>query len=267
MYSGTTIRDKSGHALGVHQRIDRLARRSLTTRGVKHRFPTISDILHFEGNNGPDGLKRKSPGVDEPWHEIDPTDSSDTALVRMIRDHRHNLTYALKYDNVERAAFEAAWLAHAIVDGLTPAHHYPLSAKIEELWGKPHDTRESIRDKVMIKGSSRRDTFARNWEYWGAKGVFSTHVLFEWGVGMAISTHRFSTVPLTDEIIANAQQKGFETIFLEAVHEIYELNMYEEFWRNGWTTHLARLSRKVLIPLIAEIVAVAWYEAYREAGL
>ena len=117
---------------------NRIARRNFNTLpGVHKGFPGIREILHFEGNNGPDGIKRKSPSVDEPWHYIDPENADDRELLEMILDHQHNLAMALKHNNPERAAFEAAWMAHAITDGLTPAHHYPLSDKIEELWGKP----------------------------------------------------------------------------------------------------------------------------------
>src|SRR5690606_10212914 len=134
MYSGTTLRNKSGRVMGVHQRIDRLARRGLMTLLPKRSyFPTAREILHFEGLNGPDGIKRKSPGQDEPWHYLDPADLEDNGLRTMIADHMYNLTVALTNDNRQRAAFEAAWLAHAITDGLTPAHHYPLEEKLEEL--------------------------------------------------------------------------------------------------------------------------------------
>lgn len=266
MYSGTTLRDKSGHTLGAHQRIDRLARRTLRSRGIdKIHFPTIAEILHFEGNHGPDGIKRKSPGHDEPWHEINPEDPNDKALINTIRDHRKNLTESLRADNRERAAFEAAWLAHAITDGLTPAHQYPLSAKIEELWGKPHGERNSVLDKIMIHGTTRRDTLSRNWQYWGSKGIFATHILFEWGVATSISAYKFPRIDIEESRLETCKSADFEMAFLDAVHEVYEMNLYEEFWRRGWTTRLARITRNQLIPLIVEIVALAWDEAYREA--
>ena len=105
MYSGTTFRSHSGNFIGVHQKIDRIARRDLRKISrVGRGFPSAKDILHFEGNNGPDGIKRKSPGVDEPWHFIDPSDPSDTALVEMIMDHYANLVQALKKRNNVRAA-------------------------------------------------------------------------------------------------------------------------------------------------------------------
>ena len=167
MYSGTTFRDQSGHLVGVHQRIDQLARRDLGQMCSHHvailHFPSSRDILHFEGNNGPDGIKRKSPSVDEPWHYIDPTKPDDRDLVVMILDHHYNLVQALRQNNTVRAAFEAAWMSHAIVDGLTPAHHYPLSDKIEELWGRPKEERLTVLDKNFIHGTTGLDTINKNW--------------------------------------------------------------------------------------------------------
>ncbi len=268
MYSGTTFRKNSGGFIGVHQKIDRVARRSLgALPGVASGFPSIREILHFEGNNGPDGIKRKSPSQDEPWHYVDPTKPDDRELLDMILDHHHNLALALKHHNQERAAFEAAWLAHAIVDGLTPAHHYPLGDKIEELWGKPKEERLTIKDKNLIRGNTRRETIGRNWEYWGAKGVFVTHVLFELGIATSIKTTRFVGATPTNEWLRIADSKGFETVFQETVATIFALDMYHTFWNNGWTAKLARQSREILVPEIIRVVTYAWYTAYREAGL
>ena len=120
--------------MGVHQRIDRVARRRIEVflpAGVT--FPTSSQILHFEGLNGPDGIKRKSPAKDEPWHYINPRNPEDTALVDMILEHIENMAQAIREENNERIAFEAAWMAHAITDGLTPAHHHPPAEKLIKL--------------------------------------------------------------------------------------------------------------------------------------
>ena len=267
MYAGTTIHGKSGGFIGVHQKIDRIARRNLNKLPhVSKAFPGIRAILHFEGNNGPDALKRKSPSVDEPWHFIDPTNADDRELVRMIMDHHHNLVEALKFGDQIKAAFEAAWLAHAIADGLTPAHHYPLSEKIEQLWGKPKEERLTVRDKNIIKGHTHRDTISKNWQYWGAKGVFMTHGLFELGVATSIKTTTFPDSAPSSEWLAKADKKGLEQVFLDAVHEIYDLNMYERFWKNGWSAKLARETRAVLIPKICAVIAYAWYTADQEAA-
>ena len=73
MYSGSTMTLLSGRMMGVHQKIDRIARKQLTQIVGKTRlFPGIRKILHFEGQNGPDAIKRKSPARDEPWHFYSP---------------------------------------------------------------------------------------------------------------------------------------------------------------------------------------------------
>lgn len=262
MYAGTTISRKSGRIVGVHQKINRVA-----LKGVKRffdpalHFPHIADILHFEGSRGPDGVKRKSPGRDEPWHFIDPSNPSDIGLIVDINNHMHNLTRALERNNYERASFEAAWLSHAIVDGLTPAHHYPLNTKIEELWGKPHHERTSVLDKNLIRGNGSRDTLSKNWQYWGTKGVFTAHVAFEWGVATTITGHQFHSGRPTPADIKRVELEGFDVIFEEELHTIYAMNLYEIFIKNGWTHEFADRIRKELLPRIIKTVALAWYYA------
>lgn len=266
MYSGTTLRTKSGRIMGAHQKIDRIARRNVR-RLVPNdkRFPGIVSILHFEGRNGPDGIKSKSPGVDEPWHYIDPTKPDDRQLFELVDNHSYNLTEALRSGDTTRAAFEAAWLAHTIVDGLTPAHHFPLADTIEELWGKPHDERVTIREKNIIRGASRRDTLRKNWKYWGAKGVFTTHFMFEFGFASTISALRFSDLAPTDEEIARVEKEGIMPLFEETIHEVYGLGMYEEYYKKGWTRNLAQESRETLAPIIINTVTLAWYAALHAA--
>lgn len=266
MYSGTTFRTKSGRLMGVHQRIDRVARRELATiANAKVKFPSVHDILHFEGLNGPDGVKRKSPARDEPWHYIDPTDPNDTGLRQMITDHIHNLAGALADDNKERAAFEAAWLAHAITDGLTPAHHYPLEEKLEELRGEGLETRTTRRKKIVMPGQTRRHQIRNNWEFWGAKGVMTTHFAFELGVATTISTGRIpSTTPTSNDIV-RVRKEGFLPLFDESLQRIAALRLYEEFYRVGWTRRLAHDTKRVLIPEIIRAVTLAWYDAAQTA--
>jgi hypothetical protein len=267
MYAGTTFRRDSGRIVGVHQKIDRVARRYLKKHLPKTViFPSITEILHFEGRNGPDAIKRKSPSKDEPWHYIDPSKLDDRALVSMISNHIFNLSQALKSENSQRAAFEAAWLAHAVVDGLTPAHHFPLNDKIEELWGKPHHERSTIKDKNIIKGSSPRDTLSKNWQYWGAGGVFTAHFMFEWGVASVIAPEKFETSGPSDDDIARLERDGFEVVFMEAVHKIYDMKLYDEFGNTGWTRSLADTTKKVLVPEIIKTVCLAWYQAAYNAG-
>lgn len=267
MYSGTTISTKSGRIMGVHQRIDRLARQSLSRRMPETTyFPTIKDILHFEGRNGPDGIKRKSPSVDEPWHHINPEDPDDRGLISLINNHIHNLTAALVDENSERASFEAAWLAHAVTDGLTPAHHDNLGDKIEELWGKAHHERDSVRDKTVIRGVSHIDTLRKNWQYWGSGGVFTAHIMFEWGIATTIAPIRFSrSIGASGNDIIRLSSEGYEAMFYESLRKVVALEMYQTFGEKGWTRELAAVTRTILIPEIVKMVTLAWSQAILQA--
>lgn len=268
MYSGTTLHRKSGGMLGAHQKIDRVARRHLKAVLPAHAaFPNIRQILHFEGDDGPDGIKRKSPGRDEPWHYIDPTNLEDTALLDMIDAHMVNLIRALRQNDPIRASFEAAWLAHAITDGLTPAHHYPLEEKLETLrGGEGLETRDNFRKKVIMPGDTRREKIRNNWEFWGAKGVMTTHFMFEFGVSTTIATRGLhSAKPNANERL-RVEREGLRVIFLEALQHIHSLKMYEVFHRKGWTRALARQTHDELAPTIIRVVALAWYYAAWKAG-
>ncbi|NLA42794.1 hypothetical protein GX865_01375 [Candidatus Saccharibacteria bacterium] len=265
MYSGTTFRIKSGRVMGVHQRIDRVAKRQLRPFIPSSlKFPTLYQILHYEGLNGPDGIKRKSPAKDEPWHYINPEDPNDTALLDMIDEHISNMGKALRSKNVERAAFEAAWMAHAITDGLTPAHHYPLESKLEELrCGEGIETRTTTKEKILLPGKTRRHQLENNWEFWGAKGVMTTHFNFELGVATTISTAKLTTMAhaFNGDDIIQLEKYGFRDLYLNILSEIHSMGMYDEFQKKGWTRHLAKETKQDLIPLIIKAVVMGWYAA------
>ncbi|MCA9301173.1 hypothetical protein H6801_00230 [Candidatus Nomurabacteria bacterium] len=265
MYSGTTLHGKSGNLIGAHQKFDRVARRFVHKLRPEIDFPTTKQILHFEGNNGPDGIKRKSPGVDEPWHYWDPTDKNDTHLQKIITAHLEALTQQIIFKNPERVAFEAAWLAHAIVDGLTPAHHYPYEEKLLELRGEGLETRTSIKDKIVIKGDTKRQTLSNNWKMWGAKGLMLSHASFEWGVSTVAMPLLMKRAMPNEAQIKHAKNVGFNTYLNEHALDILELNMYERFLRYGWTLKLSRQVKNVLCPKIVNSIAVAWIIAIDEA--
>lgn len=265
MYSGTTLHNKSGNLMGAHQKFDRVARSFVANLRPESTFPSIKQILHFEGNNGPDGIKRKSPAIDEPWHYWDPTDPNDKQLLNIIERHREGLVQALKEKNQEKTAFEAAWLAHAIVDGLTPAHHYPYEDTLIALRGEGIETRTSFKEKVMIKGDTKRQTISKNWRLWGAKGLIISHGYFEFGVTSTAKPMKFKKHQLKEADITHIKKIGFERYFKDTAMTIYELNMYERFLRRGWSVKLAREVRTKLVPLIVQAIAVAWILAIDES--
>lgn len=248
--------------MGVHQKIDRVARRHLRQFLPDWcDFPLYKEIVHFEGKNGPDGIKRKSPAIDEPWHFIDPHDPKDTALLNMIDQHIVNLANALVKKNHERASFEAAWLAHAVTDGLTPAHHYPLEEKLEQLRGEDMSTRDSVLKKGLMPGENPLELLKNNWEFWGAKGAMTMHLGFEMGVASVVAHKRFPDGCPAQDDIADVKKYGFRTYYVGCVHRVADMEMYENFGRKGWTATLARQTNQELMPLIIRAVTLAWLSA------
>lgn len=267
MYSGSTLTKYSGRVMGAHQKIDRVARRHLRQLITDNEsFPRIRQILHFEGTNGPDGIKRKSPAKDEPWHYFNPFDDDDTQLIDLIREHYDHLVIQLRKGNKERAAFEAAWLAHGIVDGLTPAHHYPYEAELVELrGGEGIETRTTIRQKIIMPGVTRRDSVMKNWKMWGPKGLLTTHGLFEIGIATIIAPLAFGEAAPRKRDLSNLEEIGIIELFRRTAREIAVLDMYTAYYRKGWTPKLSWQVRHQLGPALIQTVTLAWYSAQEEA--
>lgn len=267
MYSGTTFRNASGKIMGAHQKLDRVARRAIEELVPGSGFPTSREIVHFEGKNGPDGIKSKSPAQDEPWHYYNPADPKDHLLIDMITRHSKNLTNALKSGREEKAAFEAAWLAHAIVDGLTPAHHFPLREKLEELRGESIGTRTTIKDKIIVRseGDTKWRTLAKNWEYWGAKGVMTTHAMFEFGFATTIAPLRLRRGYPTQDHCQDVMERGIINIFKDEAQKVYAAKIYDRFIDKGWTRSMAQDMRQFLAPILVKTVTLAWYEALQKS--
>lgn len=254
---------KSGRIIGAHQKIDRIARRHLDSLlSLPEQFPGIRTILHFEGINGPDGAKLKSPGVDEPWHFIDPQEASGAPLLEDITNHRTNLTNALKKGDMVRAGFEASWLAHAITDGLTPAHHQAdeeeIFREVRELVGQ----KKTVRSRLVMSGNGSATQFVRsNWDHWGAGGTMTTHTMFEAGVAMTIKGKRFNSAKPTGNDLIRIKREGIQRYFLESLRHVDHLDMYETFQKKGWTNTLAKQTNEELMPIIIRTVTLAWYYA------
>jgi len=266
MYSGTTLTTFSGKVLGTHQKIDRVARHHLERLMPHSKFPGVRSILYFEGDNGPDGIKRKSPAKDEPWHFFMPFDADDTQLLGLINEHYRKLVEALKKADSVRASFEAAWLAHAVVDGLTPAHHFPFEEKLFELRLEGNESRTTVKQKIVMPGTSRSKQVSNNWKMWGPKGLFTTHTAFEWGVGMLMVPMNFyRKLPTADKIDA-FQKQSIDVWFRNLAQEIAHLELYDAFYKSGWTIPLARRVRRQLAPKLVQAVTVVWYCAAREAS-
>ncbi len=270
MYSGLYVFTKhSGAVMGAHQKIDRVARKQLTKLTIDENiFPKIRDILHFEGANGPDGIKMKSPGINEPWHYVDPFNEDDEQLTNLLQDHYINLVSALKKSDDVKASFEAAWLAHALVDGLTPAHHYPYEKELAKLrGGEDLKSRTNYRKKLIMPGETKKKMLSNNWKMWGAKGLFATHATFELGVATLIAPLTFKESLPTKADINNIETSNVIEMFNKTAREVAVLDMYHNYIKKGWTPKLAWQVRHRLGPALIRTVSLTWYKAMFDAKL
>ena len=270
MYSGSTIRHmrRFDAWFGAHQKIDRTARRHLNLLLPTRDFPSHKEILRFEGLDGPDGIKRKTPAKDEPWHYFDPNDETDIKLPQIITAHHEALVNALQKGNQTRASFEAAWIAHAVVDGLTPAHHYPYESELIRLRGGAGiETRTTPKEKIFMPGDTLPKKVSNNWQMWGDKGLLATHFAFEWGVAVMSMPLRLNQAIPSDRDCKAMITLGPAEYFIKTAHQIDNLHMYEQFYESGWTPTLAKLVRRELMPAIVSNVTLTWYIAAKEAGL
>lgn len=252
---------------GAHQKIDRTARRHLEFILPDNNFPTRKEVLRFEGMDGPDGIKRKTPAKDEPWHYYDPEDADDTQIIGIISEHHKQLTKALQQENKARASFEAAWLAHAIVDGLTPAHHYPYEEELIRLRGGAGiETRTTPKEKLLMPGDTLPQRISHNWQMWGDKGLLATHIAFEIGVAVMIAPLRLKRALPSEEDMRTVEQLGIEKLFTLRAKQVAALHMYEQFYKSGWTPRLGKQVRRELMPIIVNTVTLAWYAAAKKAN-
>lgn len=270
MYAGFITPKRVIKKVGIHQRLDAAGYRMIEPYlPIDGSFPPIKDILHFEGYNGPDGLnskiglrpkglKPKDPHEHNPSHLYDPaTDSGE--VPHHIESHYKSLVDALKREDSIRASFEASWMAHYIGDGLTPAHHWPLEHKIAEAAEKAS---RSLKNGDTGKFAAQ---FQKHWAIWGAKGHMTTHMNFELGIAFALLI--FPIRPIFSEYeLSRALRLGPVEYFKSEARAVAELDLYERFYREGWTNDLALIIKNQLAPRAASCIGLLWLMALLEAG-
>jgi hypothetical protein len=266
--------------LRAHQKIDKAAYRHLADISDCSKYFTFREIVHFEGRRGPDSPKLKKGGGQPPWHFFDP-DGKNEEYFRIIKAHYDGLVKEIKLGDHNRSGFEAAWLAHALVDGLTPAHHHPYEEKLREIRSEDKSTegtptshaivrgdnlRDTIRKTSQLSGNNFRDTLKKGSQLIGPKGLLTTHTTFEAGAATIILPLLMNRATLDDEVLNAA--KDFNSLvesFKSYVTQINDLHMYERFYKKGWTPALALDVRREIAPRMVKIVTLAWFCALKEA--
>lgn len=269
MYAGFITSKRVIARVGIHQRLDASAYHMIAPYLSEGEFPTLKDVWHFEGYNGPDGvnvktrgglrgLKLRKKGDIKASHFYDPeTDSGE--VPDHIQGHYDGLVEALKTEDMIRAAFEASWMAHYVGDGLTPAHHWPFEDKIAEAAEKASEdlkTGDTSKFTVSLK---------KNWAIWGAKGHMTTHMNFEFGIAFALLI--FPIKPEFDDLeLARAVKLGPVEYFKGEAREIAALDLYDKFYKDGWTADMANVVKNKLAPQAARAIGMIWLLALLEAG-
>lgn len=252
----------------AHQKLDRVSRRHLKRYMPKGGFfPSSVQITHFEAGRGPDNakLKRQVHG-EQPWHFIDPFNPDDTELHDLMNMHYDGLVKALKAKDEVQAAFQAAWLAHALVDGLTPAHHYPYEEELERLrGGESRHTRSGLTGRLYVKSPSIRESILMSTKLVGPKGLLTNHAMFEAGAYALIAPLSLNSGRPSQADLDHVREVGVVEVFEEMVLEVANLRLYDRFIAGGWTPRLARQVRKELAPRMVRMITLAWYCAFMEA--
>jgi hypothetical protein len=260
MFSRTILADKRTEKISTHQRLLRAARRqTISLLPPRAYFPSAKQLVHFEGKNGPDGLPSKHAVQDYPHEFIDPN-VDDRALVNDVMDHLHQLKVSYhKHDEV-RTAFELAWVEHLVVDGLTPAHHQPFQDQIKTIDPRTIDETNSILKRIFTPGDGTIDTLKRNYKRLGPGGIGSSHILFEAGIElivMPLPAKRLMSAP-SKSAIQSARRGHFPELYLEGVHRVNDLHIFERYLAKGWTPDLADDTRRVLLPECVKMITLAW---------
>jgi hypothetical protein len=251
----------------AHQKLDRVARRHLKTLLPPGSFfPGIRQVLHFEANRGPDSAQiKRQQTFEQPWHFVDPYAKGETDLHRYLRQHYKGLVTALKKRDDVRAGFEAAWLAHTLVDGLTPAHHYPYEEELELLRGEGRHSRKGLAGRLYVKGDTLGESMKHSYKLVGPKGLLTTHAMFEAGAYAIIAPLRLASAKPTELDLSMAATNGMVKTFKQTAKEIADFNLYERFYTDGWTSALSRDVRRELAPRMVRMITLAWYAAAKEA--
>lgn len=264
MYAGFITTKRVVKRAGIHQRFDMAAFKMIEDFIPEGSFPTIKQILHFEGYNGPDGLKSKvglkykTKDDGNPSHIYDP--KSDTGEIpSYIGMHYTSLVEKLQVNDMIRASFEAAWMAHYIADGMTPAHHFPLEEKIAAAADK---ARNDLKSGDVTKFEA---FIQKNWAIWGVKGHMTQHQNFELGVAFALLL--FPIRPEFDEHeLARARQLGPVEYFKSQARAVASIDLYEKFYKSGWNADMASIVKNELAPKTALTIGTVWLLAFLEAG-
>jgi hypothetical protein len=250
----------------AHQKLDRMAYRVFKSQNLPGFFPSLKDILYFDGKNGPDSSKlKKQVSQSQPYHFIDPNNAADVNLIIELEHHYDELVKNLKKKDEIKSAFEASWLAHALVDGLTPAHHFPYAEAVEDIYGAPKDQRKGFAGRAYVKTGNIRNTIKKSYKLAGPKGIVTSHMLFEAGAYVITAPIKFTGFDQLKIDISGLNKDKILKIFKQYLNEIDALDLFGRYQKTGWTKILREDFKNEVVPKMVQIINLAWTAASNES--
>jgi hypothetical protein len=126
-------------------------------------------------------------------------------------------------------------------------------------------TRDTKLKKIIIPNNNPFKLVHRNWDMWGAKGLLSTHMMFEGGAALIMIPMRHHFGKPNGYELGIIEKHGFIEYFKRTAREVAMLKMYERFYETGWNAKLAREIRDELAPRMVKAVTLAWHSALVES--
>ncbi len=156
-------------------------------------------------------------------------------------------------------------MAHAIADGLTPAHHYPYSEVVDELMlDMDYKKIFGVEIKGIMRGHNLLEATRNNWIYWGAGGVMTKHIAFEYGIAYAVAASKQKELLPKIEGKLDVSKIDIKKEFYKSLERVNQLDMYGRFLKDGWTTQLAFDVKQVLVPEVVRAITMAWLSSLPE---
>jgi len=173
----------------------------------------------------------------------------------------HNLHSAIVKKDTIRAAFEAAWGSHLVIDGLTPSHHQPYWEQVGLLSDKDRAKINSRLKRIFLSGESVPKILKNNWSLVGPKGIGTNHILFEAGIESLLlyTTPSRLATSLSSKDQKYLQKHSFWPYYLKSVREIASFDFFDRYQKKGWSTDLAEDVGTYLIPAAVKMTTAFWY--------
>ena len=206
-------------------------------------FPKLKEILKYEGHLGPDSqfLQREV----ECDHYFNPRTKEGDAL-RLAEEHFQKLKLALTREasDKKQAAFQAAYLSHYIFDLFTPPHIEETGIALPKM-SRARLTIKFV--KLVLRDKKTVEDYR--------------HQAFETALWCSVMMRKIKRVLISEQEMAEIQNADIVDWLIPKVKSVYELQLFSEYKRSGWSRKISRPIYAKVLPEAIKSVALAWLGA------